>query len=584
MLGLASSTVTLTAPAHAQGFPFGDWGDAPEGGTAYPGVPGNFPTCSGIGTWDSYAYHAPGGPGGNVWFGPNVDVEHEGNANFCVVQPYEADECYAPHDGDAGLIMPLAYTFGPNLQVITCAGFPGPNLGRTCETARWGEDIDITLTNDLGFGSPTEPAYLNVLIDYDRNGSWSPFPVGPTACGAQIPEHVVRNLLVPAGFTGRVSQLPMADFQLGPDSGLVWVRFTVTPQAVQFPFDGSGFFEAGETEDYLMRIEPRPVLMEYGDAPEGVPAYPPSLTVGAFPTCQLGTRPVRHTTGAFLYLGDGGDYEYDGNQDACSFIPYDHDECDDPEAGIRTAGVYTIGANGSIATCSPLSTQPMGAPCEPIAWGTRIDVKIQQGLSGGATAYLNVLFDWDRDGRWTSASYSCPGGGTVSERVIVNAPVGPGPNHISNLALPAAFIGSTGYVWARFTVSDTPVPIDWDGGGEVGKGETEDYLLRVGAATTGVDLFDDPSGAIVYQPAPNPARGEAGLEYALARDADVAFAVFDAAGRVIRDLGSRRMAKGRHRVVWDGRTESGRAAATGAYFLRLTIRGEVHGRRVLLVH
>jgi hypothetical protein len=44
--------------------------------------------------------------------------------------------------------------------------------------------------------------------------------------------------------------------QVGPAGGYVWARFTLTEQPVQLPWDGSGIFSDGETEDYLLYIAP----------------------------------------------------------------------------------------------------------------------------------------------------------------------------------------------------------------------------------------------------------------------------------------------------------------------------------------
>ena len=55
----------------------------------------------------------------------------------------------------------------------------------------------------------------------------------------------------------------------------------------QKPWDGSGTYEDGETEDYLLAVGDTVEIEEgeWGDAPEGVLAYPSSGIFGSFPTC-----------------------------------------------------------------------------------------------------------------------------------------------------------------------------------------------------------------------------------------------------------------------------------------------------------
>jgi flagellar hook assembly protein FlgD len=44
--------------------------------------------------------------------------------------------------------------------------------------------------------------------------------------------------------------------------------------------------------------------------------------------------------------------------------------------------------------------------------------------------------------------------------------------------------------------------------------------------------------------------------------------VFDAAGRLVRDLSRGKLAAGRHPFVWDGRGVAASQAPSGVYFLR----------------
>jgi flagellar hook assembly protein FlgD len=79
--------------------------------------------------------------------------------------------------------------------------------------------------------------------------------------------------------------------------------------------------------------------------------------------------------------------------------------------------------------------------------------------------------------------------------------------------------------------------------------------------------------------APNPARGRATLSAAwLARDgqpgtgapAHVRFRLYDAGGRLVRDLGDvRGTGEGSYAATWDGADRAGRRVAAGLYFAEI---------------
>jgi hypothetical protein len=248
-----------------------DFGDAPEGSNAiaYPslGVAGQFPTCKTIGpaTWIQHTNFG-------AFFGPMVDFELDGNAGFCpsatCFPPYDQDECF--QDGDAGLMFPDSFTIDNALNVVTCSAAGGSSLGSTCATAVWGVDIDIDVTNNM----PNDAnGFVNVVADWDRSGNWGGIATG--ACNA--PEYILDDFLVPNGYSGPLSALMAAgaSFTIGPNAGYVWVRFSiteteVTPGLPPADWDGSGSFEDGETEDYLLKVDPSPdpeVLIKFQQLP-----------------------------------------------------------------------------------------------------------------------------------------------------------------------------------------------------------------------------------------------------------------------------------------------------------------------------
>lgn len=242
--------VAVFLPVHvlAQAF---DYGDAPEDALAYPsaGTFGFFPTC--LGGSAGFIRHTNFG----TWFGSTtiVDFEPDGNAGLCPsgFPPYDQDECFA--DGDAGLILPAAYTIDALLNVVPCSDAGAP-LGSICQTASWGTDIDIDIHNWMPNHPPYLPGYVNVLIDWNQDGMWG----GSSSCPPSVPapEHVLVNHIVPPLFDGPLSATAPPSFLIGPNDGYVWVRFSITESAVPLDWDGTGDFEDGESEDYLLRVDP----------------------------------------------------------------------------------------------------------------------------------------------------------------------------------------------------------------------------------------------------------------------------------------------------------------------------------------
>ena len=239
---LLTSLLLVLCAGGAWGQGYGEWGDAPEGALAYPSlaVIGSFPTCLNV-AMSGFIWHSPATPW--AFFGPSHEMENEGNASLCAsFNPYDADECW--QDGDAGLLFPPAYTI-VNSAVVPCVhdGYLGP----ACTNAQWGANLDIFVTNTMPV-----VGYVNVLMDWDQNGVWA----GSSNCpGGATSEHVLVDFVVPVGYAGPLSGLAPPGFLIGPNAGFVWTRFTITEAPVGAGWIGSGVFEDGETEDYLLQIE-----------------------------------------------------------------------------------------------------------------------------------------------------------------------------------------------------------------------------------------------------------------------------------------------------------------------------------------
>ncbi|MBM4118095.1 choice-of-anchor D domain-containing protein [bacterium] len=82
---------------------------------------------------------------------------------------------------------------------------------------------------------------------------------------------------------------------------------------------------------------------------------------------------------------------------------------------------------------------------------------------------------------------------------------------------------------------------------------------------------------------PNPFNPSVTVPFSLAAAGRARLAVYDVPGRLVRELLNEQRPAGEHAVVWDGRDESGRAAGTGVYFVRLEAAGLAESQKLVLL-
>jgi hypothetical protein len=95
--------------------------------------------------------------------------------------------------------------------------------------------------------------------------------------------------------------------------------------------------------------------------------------------------------------------------------------------------------------------------------------------------------------------------------------------------------------------------------------------------------FALPSATLLMQNRPNPLRDNTAIGYQLSADGPVKLAVYNVAGQLVKTLVNRPQMAGRYTITWNGRDESGRQAATGVYFYRLTANGTSASRTMNLI-
>ncbi|MGE5180138.1 MAG: FlgD immunoglobulin-like domain containing protein [Bacteroidota bacterium] len=109
--------------------------------------------------------------------------------------------------------------------------------------------------------------------------------------------------------------------------------------------------------------------------------------------------------------------------------------------------------------------------------------------------------------------------------------------------------------------------------------EVDCYSNRVGRTFRGFGLLHVTSSSLagsavkLEQNSPNPFNPVTKINFAVSKDSDVALRVYNVQGRLVKTLFSGRLAQGMHEVTWDGKDTSGRQAASGVYYAKVSSGG-----------
>jgi len=114
-----------------------------------------------------------------------------------------------------------------------------------------------------------------------------------------------------------------------------------------------------------------------------------------------------------------------------------------------------------------------------------------------------------------------------------------------------------------------------------GNGAYERDLVR---GAVGIPGEDDPfiSSFSLEQNYPNPFNPSTTIEFLIAEPALVRLEIFNAAGQKVTTLLHKELSPGEHNVVWDGRDNSGRKAASGVYIYQLSVNEHSAAKRMVL--
>lgn len=114
-------------------------------------------------------------------------------------------------------------------------------------------------------------------------------------------------------------------------------------------------------------------------------------------------------------------------------------------------------------------------------------------------------------------------------------------------------------------------------------GNESAYAFVYPGNTTGVPIGTTHAGVWLGPIAPNPARGEAVIQFRLPESMPVSLGIYDLGGRRVRDLVSGIVAAGDHSLTWDGTDSMGRAMPNALYFFRLESGGIALTRQLTLM-
>ncbi len=124
--------------------------------------------------------------------------------------------------------------------------------------------------------------------------------------------------------------------------------------------------------------------------------------------------------------------------------------------------------------------------------------------------------------------------------------------------------------------------VDADNYDDVGNPQVLDTDDLHQCATTGADQVL-PSRMTLDQNYPNPFNPMTEIRFTVHRAGAGSLRIFNAKGELIRTLLQGQIADGPHVMSWNGLDDAGRQAATGVYFYRLEVNGDVGVRKMMLV-
>ena len=144
-------------------------------------------------------------------------------------------------------------------------------------------------------------------------------------------------------------------------------------------------------------------------------------------------------------------------------------------------------------------------------------------------------------------------------------------------------LGAADGVFAELTPGET-ITLEFSGMAMLDSRRS--YLLRATGHYLKLGSADDvtpPPGFALEENVPNPFNPKTTISFVLPETGPVSLGIYAVNGRLVRELVSTTLGKGRHSYVWDGTDTSGRHVSSSVYFYRLrTPFGELQEKMTLI--
>jgi hypothetical protein len=117
------------------------------------------------------------------------------------------------------------------------------------------------------------------------------------------------------------------------------------------------------------------------------------------------------------------------------------------------------------------------------------------------------------------------------------------------------------------------------------EGNRQDRVYEIvdpDSVAASVDLVPVAASPYSLRSHPNPFNTSTEIRYTVPDDSNVQLAIYDVSGRLVATLVDQRQSAGEHMVVWDGREPAGARTASGVYFARLKVGGEIQTGKIIL--
>jgi hypothetical protein len=201
----------------------------------------------------------------------------------------------------------------------------------------------------------------------------------------------------------------------------------------------------------------------------------------------------------------------------------------------------------------------------------------------GATAILAPVDTVD-SGETVAPEAIVENFGTTQETFVVRFSIADGYWDTTSVTLAAGAVDTVGFEdWAANTLGTFDVRCSTALAGDANPGNDVATGSVVVIPFTGIaEQGDLPRVFALDKASPNPFTGSTTIRFAVPRASRVNLSIYSAAGTLIRTLAGSSVLPGRYSLVWNGKTDNGRAAGAGVYLLRLEAPGFTATRKLIV--